>query len=127
MATNRGGWLMAANDKDPLAGLLLDSTSIDRSRIATALQGKVGIDRATGRVVLQPGFHGMNVRQKALAYFLGRKVAVLLGVEQTEGATSAELAADTGLPEGSARPTTSGLAREHRLTKVGGLYHLSPA
>jgi hypothetical protein len=115
------------NDADPLAELLVDSKTVDKTRIATALKGKVAVDAETGRVVLQAGFRSLDLRQKALAFLLGRKVAVLLGTSEVERATSSEVASGTGVPPGSARPTMSSLVQEHRVTRVESSYELSAA
>jgi hypothetical protein len=118
---------MATAENDPLVELLVDAGTIDKARIAAALKGVVAIDRGSGRVAIQPAFHSLSLQQKVLAYLLGRKVAVLVGVAEVESASAAEVAADTGMRPGSARPTLSALARDHRISKEGSAYTISSA
>ncbi len=109
---------------DPLSNLLLDAEEIDRASLARALQDFVGIDKATGRVVLKPGFNRLNSRQKIIAYLLGKKVAKLLNMSESEVTSPKDIPTNTGIPIGTVHPKLRELI-ESRLvsqTKEGEYY-----
>ena len=112
---------------DPLEELLLDADEVDRAVLAKALQGVLGIDKGSGRIVLKPGFGGLDTRRKALAYLLGAKVAVLLDLRTTEAVAPKELQAETGMPPGTTNPKL-GQLREQRLASKTetGTYYVAP-
>ncbi len=113
-------------DRDPLEDLLIDAATVDRGRIAKALNGIYGIDAKTGAVVAQPGFNALGGREKVLAYLLARRVAVLLGKAAGETALPSEVSAGTGITGGSARPLLRRLLQGHEVSRDGdGGYHLS--
>jgi hypothetical protein len=113
--------------EDPLAELLLDADEVDRSVLAQALQGLLGIDNKTGRVVLKPGFNGLESRKRVLAYLMGAKVAKLLGKAASEAVSPSLLTKETGMPKGTVNPTLSRLYEERKVAKTkAGAYYLEP-
>lgn len=112
---------------DPLAELLLDADEVDRSVLAQALQGLLGIDNKTGRVVLKPGFNGLESRKRILAYLMGAKVAKLLGKSDSEAVSPSILTKETGMPKGTVNPTLSRLHEDKKVSKTKvGAYYLEP-
>jgi len=105
-------------DKDPLSGLLLDAGEIDRTRLATALQGLLGIDKATGTIVLKPEFNRLPARSKVLAFLLGRKVAKLLGKVESEAVPPKSIAAETALPSGTVKPAVRTLLEARLISQT---------
>jgi hypothetical protein len=111
---------------DPLLALVIDAVEVDRQRIATALRGVVAIDR-TGSVLPARGYQPLNAQQKILAYLLGRKVAVLLELADQEAIGPKDLAASSGLAEGTVYPTVRKLHGERLVSQdVDSRYYLSP-
>ena len=103
---------------DPLADLLLDASQVDRARLASALQGILGVDTETGRVVFKPGYGRLTTRHRVLAYLLGRKAAVLLGKAEEEAATPKEICIDTGMPSGTVNPKLRELGRARLVSQT---------
>lgn len=112
--------------EDPLLDLVIDAVEVDRQRIAIALRGVIAIDKS-GSVLPAQGYRALNARQKILAYLLGRKVAVLLELADQEAIGPKELAASSGLAEGTVRPTVRELHGERLVSQdVDSRYYLSP-
>jgi hypothetical protein len=111
-------------ETDPLKTLLLDAKEVDRTTLAQALSGILGVDTATGRVVLKPGFNSLDTRRKVLAFLLGVKAAFLLGKGESEAMANKDIIANTGMPTGTVNPKLKEL-RDRRLvsqTKEGMHY-----
>jgi hypothetical protein len=114
------------DSEDPLLDLVIDAVEVDRQRIATALRGVIAIDK-TGSVLPAQGFQPLNAQQKILAYLLGRKVAVLLELADQEAIGPKDLAASSGLAEGTVYPTVRKLHGERLVSQdVDSRYYLSP-
>lgn len=111
---------------DPLLELVVDAVEVDRQRIAAALRGVVAIDKS-GAVIPAQGYQALNSQQKILAYLLGRKVAVLLELAEKEAIGPKDIAASTGLAEGTVYPTVRKLHGERLASQdVDSRYYLSP-
>jgi len=104
--------------QDPLESLILDATEADRATIAGVLSGRIGIDRATGRIVLLPGYSPLNARSKVLLVLFASKAAHLLGLRESEFVRTQEVVTVSGLPPGTVAPTLKGL-REERVVAQG--------
>lgn len=114
------------DSEDPLLGLVIDAVEVDRQRIAAALRGVIAIDRS-GSVLPAHGYRSLNARQKILAFLLGRKVAVLLELADQEAIGPKELAASSGLAEGTVYPTVRKFHGERLVSQdVDSRYYLSP-
>ncbi|MGH2828620.1 MAG: hypothetical protein ACRDKF_16795 [Actinomycetota bacterium] len=114
-------------DNDPLAELLLDADEVDRAQLAQALRGILGIDNASGRVVLKPAFNDLDASRKTLAYLMGAKVAALLNKSDTEAVTPTQLSKSTGMPKGTVNPKLTRLHEERLVSKTkSGAYYLEP-
>lgn len=114
------------DENDPLASLVVDAVELDRQRIAEALSGVVYLDRA-GRIVPADGFPALPNAEKLLAVLLGRKAAVLLELADVEAAAPSVLVSETGLPDGSVRPTLRRLYDNRLVSQdVDNAYYLSP-
>jgi hypothetical protein len=113
---------------DPLARLLIESTEIDRARLARALNGIVAVDTETGQVILLPDFFRLNAIQKVVAYLLGSKVSVLLGKRESDAVRTVDIAAETNMPIGTVAPKLKEL-REKRLVSQtpSSEYHVGDA
>lgn len=101
-------------DDDPLRELLLDAAEVDRTAIAGALKGRIGIDSKSGRLVLSPGFNSLDSRRKVLAVLLARKAAHLLKLADQETIGHRHIVEVSGLPSGTVAPALKSL-REARL------------
>lgn len=113
-------------DRDPLEDLLVDAVAVDRGRIAKALKDIYGIDGQTGAVIAQAGLNALGQREKALAYLLARRVAVLLGIATDETSSPGEVSVGTGIRGGSARPLIRRLLQDHHISQdTDGRYGLS--
>lgn len=113
--------------KDPLESLLLDAAEVDRTTLAQALGGILGVDTETGRVVLKPGFNELDTRRKVLAFLLGMKAASLLGKTENEAVTNKDVIQQTGMPSGTVNPKLKEL-RDRRLVSQSttGLHYVAP-
>jgi hypothetical protein len=113
--------------EDPLEGLLLDADEVDRTQLAEALAGTLGVDSSTGRLVLKPGFNELDAARKILAYLLGGKAAVLLGKLESEAVSPALLSKETGMPRGTVNPKLSQLHEQRLVSKTkAGSYYVAP-
>lgn len=113
--------------EDPLAELLLDADEVDRTVLAQALRGVLGIDNNSGRVVLKPGFNDLDSRRKVLGFLMGAKVAKLLHKSDSEAVTPTTLSKETGMPKGTVNPTLSRLHDERKVSKTkAGSYYVAP-
>lgn len=112
--------------EDPLLELVVDAVEVDRQRIASALRGVIAIDKG-GAVIPAQGFRTLNSQQKILAYLLGRKVAALLELAEQEAIGPKDIAARTGLAEGTVYPTVRKLHGNRLASQdVDRRYYLSP-
>lgn len=100
----------------PLNALLVDQDSVDTERVATALQGLIGIDSRTGAIVLGTGFAGLNSEQKVVAILLGRFCANLLSLSAEVTMAPKEVILTSGLPSGTVHPALKSLREKRRLT-----------
>jgi hypothetical protein len=118
---------MGEQDKDPLHALLLDASEVDRTRLAQGLEGIVGLDSASGRLVLRPGFNELDSARKVTAYLLGALAAHLLELRDDDKVTPSEIQTETGLPKGTVNPKVSQLHKERRISKTkAGAYFIAP-
>lgn len=114
------------DENDPLASLVVDAAEVDRKRIAEVLSGVVYIDRS-GRVIPVDGFGGLNQAEQVLAALLGRKVAVLLELTESEAAGVTDLASETGIVTGSMGTVLRRLYADRLVSQdVDKCYYLSP-
>jgi hypothetical protein len=114
------------NAEDPLQALVIDAADVDRQRIADALRGVIAIDK-TGQVIPLPGFQDLGAAQKIQAFLLGRKVAVLLDMAEEEAIGPKQLAAQSGVAEGTIYPTVRQLHGSRLISQdVDSAYYLSP-
>jgi hypothetical protein len=113
--------------QDPLTGLLLDASQVDRVRLASALQDVLGVDTETGLVVMKPSYTHMTTRHKVLAYLLGRKAAVLLGRAAAEAASPKVICTETGMPSGTVNPKLRELMRDRLVSRTeSSEYYVAP-
>jgi len=113
--------------QDPLEDLLLNAAEVDRARLSSALVDVLGIDTESGRVVLKPGFGGLNARNKLLAYLLGRKAAVLLGKMDVEAASPKDVQQETGMPTGTVNPKLRELLHDRLVSSTEtSEYYIAP-
>lgn len=118
---------MAQEEQDPLRTLILDAGEVDRSRLAHGLQGIVGLDSGSGRLVLRPGFNKLDAGRKVIAYLLGALAAHLLQLREEKEVLPREIQTETGLPKGTVNPKVSQLHKERRISKTpAGAYFIAP-
>jgi hypothetical protein len=111
---------------DPLLDLVVDASEVDRERIAQALRGIIAIDKS-GQVIPAQGFSKLTASQRILAFLLGRKVAVLLGMAEIEAIGPTALASRSGMAEGTVYPTVRTLQKSRLVSQEeDGAYVLSP-
>jgi DNA-binding transcriptional ArsR family regulator len=96
---------------DPLGSLVVDSANVDRGRLATCLQGRMGVDADSGHPVMLDDFRRLGTaRAKILCYLLAKKAAVLLGKADVETAGPTEISRALGVPAGTVGRTLRELA-----------------
>ena len=114
--------------KDPLAALVIDAQSVDRERLAKALEGRVRIDPRESLIRFMPGIKQQaTIKQLILAALLGQMAIRLLNVEQPEGLTPGELAQCTGAKGSSLRPQLKALADDEIVLKNSAALYVVPA
>lgn len=96
-------------EDDPLERLELDKNSIDREKLAEALEEYIGIDKETADPVFRAKYGSLSDKQKIVAYLLYRKAVVALGKEpeDEEGVESRQISDQTGVNYNTARGTLS--------------------
>lgn len=85
---------MSEDEEDPLERLYGDSDSIDRDRLANALEGTIEIDRKSADPIFLEEYDDLSGKKKFVAQLLHRRAAVALGeIENGEiGLTTDEVA-----------------------------------
>lgn len=93
------------SEEDPLENLYVDSTEVNKERLADALSGIIGIDREDGKSVMLEGFYDLNQSKKVFVYLLSRRAAYELGDidESNLGLSASEIEDETGIPQGTIR------------------------
>lgn len=96
---------------DPLAALVMSARSVDRKRLARALDSWARIDPGEDLIRFMPGAKEKGtIRQLILVALLGQMAIKLLNDQQEEGLTPSELAQCTGTSGSSLRPKLKTLA-----------------
>jgi hypothetical protein len=114
-------------DADPLEALLLDGDEVNRALLAESLSGLVAVDKKTGDLVLRSDYNSLDTRGKLLAYLLGVKAALLLGLAEDGTASPKEIVARTGMPKGTVNPKLTQLYGERSVSKTSaGAYFIAP-
>jgi len=107
-------------ESDPLESLVVSQTEVATDAIASALRGLVSIVKETGEVMPIAGFSGLDVNSKILAYLLGLRVAVILGLGRQMSATADEVADIVGVDPQRAREYLSRAKRKFLLKTTDG-------
>jgi hypothetical protein len=107
-------------ESDPLESLVVSQTEVATDAIASALQGLVSIVKETGEVMPIAGFSGLDVNSKILAYLLGLRAAVILGLGRQMSATADEVADIVGVDPQRAREYLSRAKRKFLLKTTDG-------
>ncbi len=103
---------------DPhLSTLLVDQEAVDTERVTAALKGRLGIDAASGGLVVDQGFHPLKVDQKIVALLLGRIAQHLLGRADDDAMALKDIIDFSGLPRGSAAPGARRLLSSRLVTQ----------
>jgi hypothetical protein len=105
---------------DPLESLVVSQTEVATDAIASVLQGLVSIVKETGEVMPIAGFAGLDVNSKILAYLLGLRAAVILGLGRQMSATAEEVADTVGVDPQRAREYLSRAKRKFLLKTTDG-------
>ncbi|MCY3809566.1 MAG: hypothetical protein OXG58_09135 [Gemmatimonadetes bacterium] len=96
---------------DPLAALVVSARSVDRERLASALDSWARIDPHENLIRFLPGATEKGtIKQLILVALLGQMAINLLADQQREGMTPSELAQCTGVGGSSLRPQLKALA-----------------
>ena len=96
---------------DPLAALVVSARSVDRERLASALDSWARIDPHENLIRFLPGATEKGtIKQLILVALLGQMAITLLADQQREGMTPSELAQCTGVGGSSLRPQLKALA-----------------
>jgi len=107
-------------ENDPLQSLVVSQTEVATESIASALQGLVSIVKETGEVMPIAGFAGLDVNSKILAYLLGLRAAMILGLGHQIGATAEEVADVAGVEPQRAREYLSRAKRKFLVKTTDG-------
>lgn len=112
---------------DPLDALVIDTREVDRERLASILEGRVGVDPAEGTIRFRPGVKSdLTIRQVALMTLLGQQALHLLDAEQPEGLKPAEIAEIGGVQGNSLRAKLSQLVADDLVYKNGDDLYVVP-
>ena len=116
------------SNQDPLAALVVNAHSVDREKLASALDGWARIDPRENLIRFMPGAkQKAKIKQLTLVALLGQMAIKLLNDEQEEGLTPSELAQCTGVKGSSLRPQLKALADGGIVLKNdGGKYVVPP-
>ncbi len=109
-----------SSETDPLESLVVSQTEVATDSIASALQGLVSIVKETGEVMPIGGFSGLDVNSKILAYLLGLRAAVILGLGRQISTTAEEVADIVGVDPQRAREYLSRAKRKFLLKTRDG-------
>lgn len=105
---------------DPLEALVIDTREVDRDRLASILDGRVGVDPEQGTIRFRPGVkEDLTIRQLALIALLAQQALHLLDEEHPEGLKPSVMAEVTGVQGNSLRAKLSQLAAEDLVYKNG--------
>jgi hypothetical protein len=108
------------SENSALSELLVSQDSIATDAVAHALQGLISIVKETGEIVANPPFENLDYNSKILAFLLGRRAAVLLGLTNDVAADADAIAAFVGLEPQRARENLSRLKRKFLLKSPEG-------
>jgi hypothetical protein len=108
---------------DPLEGLVVNQTEVDRTVLANGLTPYVRIDKERRSYAFLPGVRERwDAKQRVVASLLARKALSLLVADYVEPAAPRALEAETGIVGGTLRPTLKTLADKRLVSKVGDGY-----
>lgn len=85
---------MSNTEEDPLQRVVVDKEAINREQLADAIDGVLGVDGDSGKLVPQSGYHELDNKSRFVARLLARRAAVALDIidEEEVGASSGDLA-----------------------------------
>ena len=106
-----------------LNSLVISQESVATEAVAKALQGLVSLIKETGEVLPTSAFNKLDGNAKILAYLLGLRAAVTLGLSTRVSATAEEIAGVIGLDGQRAREYLSRLKGKY-LQKAGDGWQL---
>ena len=120
--------MSTVTDQDPLEALVVNAHSVDRERLAQALESWARIDPKENLIRFLPGTKDdVTIKQLTLVALLGQLAIHLLNDEQEEGLTPSELAHCTSVKGSSLRPQLKALADGGIVLKNdGGRYVVPP-
>ncbi len=91
---------------DPLKKFLIDSSSIEKEKLALLLEPYFhGVDGKTNKLYFKPIFNSLDVKSKVICYLLGARVANLNSVRAEKSASPKEIEDELKLPGGTVRRT----------------------
>lgn len=102
---------------DPLRKLLVEVVEVDKNKLAEVLKCYIRINSRDGQLVLQENFSNLNIRNKVLAYILGRKVSSMLDFGCSESVGPDEIKQATGLLRGVLTPKLIELKAEKLISR----------
>ena len=105
-----------SND-DPLRKLLIEVVEVDKNKLVKVLKHYIRINSRDGELVLQENFSQLNIRNKVLAYILGRKVSSMLDFGCSESVGPDEIKQATGLLRGILTPKLIELKSEDFISR----------
>jgi hypothetical protein len=110
---------------DPLKALVIDTDSIVRKEVATALAPVVQFD-GDGGIWLLGAFNGLGAEDKVVTLLLAVKAQQLLGLRENDGVTPQELSELGQMSGGTIRPKLGKLLKAREIAKSENRYHLPP-
>lgn len=103
--------MTAVPPPDPLAALVVNAHSVDRERLANALDGWARIDPVDDQIRFVPGAkQDATIKQLVIVALLSQMAIKLLNDAREEGLTPSELTRATGAKGSSLRPQLKALA-----------------
>ncbi|MCO8254528.1 hypothetical protein NKF26_12015 [Haladaptatus sp. AB618] len=114
----------STEEEDPLERLYGDSDSIDRERLASALEGIIQIDRESGDPIFLEGYDDLGGKEQFAAQLLYRRAVVALGdLESTDmGLSTAEIEENVEVTKSAIHNYASDLGYVDNDDEKGGYY-----
>ncbi len=106
------------NSNDPLRELLVEVVEVDRIHIVKVLKDYLRLNSKDGKIILQEKFSHLSIRNKVLAYLLGRKVSSMLEYEKSNAVSKDEIKFATGIIRGTLTPIIIELKTQELISRA---------
>lgn len=111
---------------DPLDKLIVDENKVNRELLASILDGLVTIGKESGQIIRQPPFDELVSKQQVAVLLLAHRVRYERDLIESEWASPAELAEESGMASGTVRPKIRELAKDDIAEENDSEYRIPP-